>query len=407
MNNKLVMDEKLKVIASNCDKLLVVKDYNIDLDDFDKKASVIDMNGKVYEEEITIGVVIKFGYWKKENMSLKDYKKRDYVDKLFQNALLGYAVGDSFGLPFKYFDKKKIKPILTDNIMSGGYFEIPAGTWGESTSLVVATINSLIDIKKIDYNDIMKKYSDWLMYSKYTPFEKLYTVGNSINNSIKKHLKGIDALNCGENNISHDNDSLKRILPISLYIFFENFPLEKEVEIINEFSSLSNNSEVTKMGCFMYTQFLKEIIKNKNKEFAFEKMCNINYNNFYEQSIIEVFKEILSLSFQKDNEQDIKCSENIVDTLRAVLYSVFKGNDYKSTILTSVKLGNNTDTICALSGAIAGIIYGENNIPDDWIIELQEEEKLRDLSKKFSDIVFEQNKFNIQKNINIENIGVE
>ena len=311
------------------------------------------------------------------------------MEKIFENALLGFAIGDAFGLPYEFLDREKVRKISGDAIMSGGFHNMPAGTWSDDTSLVIATIDSLISVSSINYDDIMKKFSEWLTQSKYTPFGKCFGVGNTTNNAINRYIKGVIALNCGGKDFyDNGNGSLMRILPISLYCIFNNYSLEQQAQIINNISSLTHAHEISKMGCLIYTEFLKEIIISKNKSLALKKICNVDYAKFYSESTIQCYKKLLSLNFENINDQKINQSGYVVDTLEAVIYSIFRGTDYKNTILTSVNLGYDTDTVSALAGAIAGIIYGENDIPEDWIIELQKEEYLRSVAKNFSDFIY-------------------
>lgn len=388
MNENIIINENSKVIASNNDKLLVVNDCNISIDNLDKKAYVIDMNGNIIEE-ITIGVIIKFGYWKKENIMLGKFKKKYRLEKVFEDALLGFSMGDAFGLPFEFLDRKKVREISVDNIMSGGYHKMPAGTWSDDTSLVIATIDSLINANGINYDDIMKKFSEWLIESKYTPYGKSFGVGNTTNNAINKYIRGISAVECGGQGFyDNGNGALMRIFPISFYCIFKGYSLEQEVQIINNISSLTHAHEISKMGCLLYTEFLREILVSKNKELALKHICSIDYIKFYSESTVQKYKKLLSLGFKKINEKNINQSGYVVDTLEAVIYSIFNGFDYRSTILTSVNLGYDTDTVSALAGAIAGILYGENNIPEDWIIELKGEEYLKELAQSFSDFIY-------------------
>lgn len=61
----------------------------------------------------------------------------------------------------------------------------------------------------------------------------------------------------------------------------------------------------------------------------------------------------------------------VSDTMRAVLWAVAEGRDYPSTVLNAVNLGGDTDTIGALAGGVAGILYGKESIPDEWISALR------------------------------------
>lgn len=61
----------------------------------------------------------------------------------------------------------------------------------------------------------------------------------------------------------------------------------------------------------------------------------------------------------------------MVSTLEAVLWCFLNHNNYKDTVLTAVNLGEDTDTIGAITGGLAGLVYGKENIPSPWLNALQ------------------------------------
>ena len=61
-----------------------------------------------------------------------------------------------------------------------------------------------------------------------------------------------------------------------------------------------------------------------------------------------------------------------------------KNNNYKDTVLAAVNLGNDTDTIAAIAGGLAGILYGFESIPSNWINDLQKKEEIMALADKFT-----------------------
>ena len=51
-------------------------------------------------------------------------------------------------------------------------------------------------------------------------------------------------------------------------------------------------------------------------------------------------------------------------------------------MLKAVNLGEDTDTTGAITGGIAGIYYGFENIPEEWIAELVRKEDIELLCEK-------------------------
>ena len=66
----------------------------------------------------------------------------------------------------------------------------------------------------------------------------------------------------------------------------------------------------------------------------------------------------------------------MVDTLEAALWCLLTSTSYPETILKGVNLGDDTDTVAAVAGGLAGIIYGLEGIPDNWLAQLRNKELL-------------------------------
>ena len=57
--------------------------------------------------------------------------------------------------------------------------------------------------------------------------------------------------------------------------------------------------------------------------------------------------------------------------------------DYKLLVLKAVNLGDDTDTIAAVAGGLAGIYYGLEEIPEEWLLKLQSREYLEEIASDF------------------------
>ncbi len=55
----------------------------------------------------------------------------------------------------------------------------------------------------------------------------------------------------------------------------------------------------------------------------------------------------------------------------------------KEIILKAVNLGEDTDTIGAISGGLAGIEYGIDSFPKSWLNDLRKKELIEEVSKIF------------------------
>ena len=77
---------------------------------------------------------------------------------------------------------------------------------------------------------------------------------------------------------------------------------------------------------------------------------------------------------------------HVVDTLEAALWCFLNTNSYRECVLAAVNFGDDTDTIAAVAGGLAGISYGcggENGIPDEWIAQIPRHDLDRSIVCRF------------------------
>ena len=60
------------------------------------------------------------------------------------------------------------------------------------------------------------------------------------------------------------------------------------------------------------------------------------------------------------------------------MWCLLNTNSYRDAVLKAVNLGDDTDTTGAVTGGLAGIIYGFDEIPRDWIDKLKNKNLIED-----------------------------
>ena len=83
-------------------------------------------------------------------------------------------------------------------------------------------------------------------------------------------------------------------------------------------------------------------------------------------------------------ESRIKSGGYVVHTLQAALWCLLTTDGYADCVLKAVNLGRDTDTTAAVAGALAGMHYGANTIPKDWLESLAKYEDIKALSTRFA-----------------------
>ena len=85
--------------------------------------------------------------------------------------------------------------------------------------------------------------------------------------------------------------------------------------------------------------------------------------------------------FKRIPKNEIKISGYVFDTLEAAVWCLLNSDCYKESVLKAVNLGDDTDTVGAVTGGLAGLFYGFENIPSEWNQVLQRKEWIEQITK--------------------------
>lgn len=233
----------------------------------------------------------------------------------------------------------------------------------------------------------MMNFYYWLKDAKYTPYGEVFDAGRTCIKSIINFSKGYDILECGQKDeYSNGNGSLMRILPIAYYCYYNKLKEEEIFKVVKDVSSLTHAHEISVLGCYIYVNYIIKLLEGKDKFESYNLIKLIDYSMFTEESL-EVYKRILKEDIEKYSIDEIKSSGYVVDTLEASFWILLNASNFKEAIIGAINLGNDTDTIAAITGSMAGILYGYNSIPQEWLDKLAKRDYIEDLCDKLEKVL--------------------
>lgn len=322
-------------------------------------------------------------------------KKLDADFNKYTAAVLGIVIGDALGVPAEFKSRANMKDNPVTDMIGYGTHNQPAGTWSDDSSMVIATMEWLGEIKnnQPDYALLMDKFSKWLRYGDYTPYGETFDFGISTSRAISNYEKGMEPLLCGgKAEWENGNGSLMRILPAALWCSEEL--AEKEMdgkEFICDLSALTHGHLRSKMGCLIYSKLIADLLYAQNKDIMETveesiSVCKKYFDSMADEAVISEKEKYARLwnasAFKNLDEDDIRSSGYVVDTLEAAIWCFLNTDNYKDCVLKAVNLGDDTDTVGAVAGGLAGIYYGIDAIPKEWIDLLPKKEWITMLVEK-------------------------
>ena len=79
---------------------------------------------------------------------------------------------------------------------------------------------------------------------------------------------------------------------------------------------------------------------------------------------------------------EIQSGGYVVHTLEAALWCLLTTRSFDACVLKAVNLGDDTDTVAAVAGGLAGAMYGYEGIPVKWLDTLKKREELEEMCEK-------------------------
>lgn len=311
--------------------------------------------------------------------------KRTINNHIAKDILLGTAVGDALGFPVQFIPRDTVKKNPVIGMEKCRTFNAPAGIWSDDTSLSLCLADSLCE----GYNlkDIAIKFIEWLFDGLWTPNNRAFDVGRTTMQAIINLRNGIEPQYAGlDRDIDNGNGSLMRILPLIPYIFELNE--EQKVQIISEVSSLTHRHPRSILACIFLCKFAIQYIKTQDIKTAFtntqKDIQNLLLQEIHMDESVH-FHRLVSLTYEQFRdiaEASIKSTGYVIDTLEASLWCIFNNQNFSNSLLCAVNLGHDADTVGAITGALAGIIYGYDNIPRDWLHTINRKEDIIVLAEK-------------------------
>ena len=284
-------------------------------------------------------------------------------------VIYGLVVGYALGVPVE-FEKRDTYSII--DMVGYGTYNQPPGTWSDDTSLTLDLMEHLGE--KSDLSILIDKfvsYRDGYL----TPFGYCFDIGIATNEAIERYLSGISPEVCGgKDERSNGNGALMRISPL-VFLLLKNFNLINQFKVIKKYTTVTHGHPRSIVASIIYFFLLKDMLFNDSLPEVLDsvqiKLEEIfRQNSEYWEEYENHFKEIFDEEFYHKSREEIKSTGYVVDTLKACLWCVGTTNSFKDAVLKAVNLGEDTDTIGAITGTLAGAKYSFESIPKEWIEKL-------------------------------------
>jgi len=304
------------------------------------------------------------------------------VDK--RASIIGSIVGDALGVPVEFTNRKDLDVNPVSDMREYGTYKQPKGTWSDDSSMILCAMENVVKGKALNPEFMIHTWSEWYTKGKWTPYGKVFDIGSTTANALYKWNKGYDWFECGDENVnSNGNGSLMRNMPISLCV--SNYSYDTIIMISSNISSLTHAHTISRFCCAYHSLFVKSLINYNDIYLAMSDAIDalspaISLLSRHDKNEL---RRILDSSILESSRDEISGDGYVVHSLEAMIWCLHNFKDFKSTVLAAVNLGEDTDTTACIVGGVAGLIYGMDQIPEEWINCLARIDEINELTDKF------------------------
>jgi ADP-ribosylglycohydrolase len=298
----------------------------------------------------------------------------------FRGSLLGLAVGDALGAPVEFEPRGSFPPIT--DFRGGGPFNLKAGDWTDDTSLALCLAESLVEQRGFDPRDQAERYVRWWKEGHLSCTGNCFDIGNTTKASLQRFLDTGNPYSGPTAPETGSNGSLMRLAPVPL--FFHASPVAA-VEHSGLSSKTTHGAAAAVDSCRYLGALIVGVLRGVPRETLLSGRYEPTEKLWRDKPMTPDVEAVARGSFARSEPPEIRAQGSAVKTLEAALWAFRKSESFEEGCLLAVNLGDDSDTVGAVYGQLAGAYYGVEGIPARWVMKLSKRETIEFMARKLYD----------------------
>lgn len=277
---------------------------------------------------------------------------RDAMLDRAQGAMLGLAVGDAVGTTLE-FTRRDSTPPLTD-MVGGGPFRLQPGEWTDDTAMALALGDSLDDCGGLDEADLMRKFTSWHEDGSYSCTGTCFDIGITTRAALARWKRTGNPIAGSTDPMSAGNGSLMRLAPVAVVSFRDR---DRMRDWAARQSCTTHAAPEAVDGCVAFAEVLADAIDGRPRSEVLRPR---------EGPYVGKIAAIMAGSWRGKHRDELSASGYVAHSLEAAMWCVGRTGSFREAVLLAANLGDDADTTAAITGQLAGALYGIAGIPAAW-----------------------------------------
>jgi len=278
------------------------------------------------------------------------------VEDKIRGMVVGAVTGDALGMPLEFHPPRPLNRLVRD--MEIG--PLPAGTFTDDTEMALALAESLLEHSPLEGGDFAQRLLAWLR-------NRPADIGIHTSRVLNLIAAGINWQEAAERVQREDpgnagNGSLMRAWPVAA-VHHANLGLliaESRLQ-----SQITHAHPDCVNACVFLNLVLSDLIHRDSNKPTGAAIRESIAASLTKVSLGSEFELVVNLAPVRQRE-NLANSGWVRHTLESAFWAVLTTYTFEEALVSVVNLGNDADTAGAVTGAIAGALYGYAAIPEHW-----------------------------------------
>lgn len=297
----------------------------------------------------------------------QSYTNQSTIEDRLAGVLYGVAVSDALGAPLEFLDTETIRRRhgTVREMIGGGWLDVKPGEVTDDTQMTLCVAEGIVENPVAPVVPIGRRFVEWY---KSGPKDVGGTCDMSISGAMRfaKNPNSPEAedwfvaststhFNSGYR--SAGNGTLMRTAYVGMY--YRN---EEDVSAYARFiSEMTHYDPLAGDACDAYSLMIHRMIRRDADRLAMipATIKELGYDEVYDC-------DLLASPAYTPNP-----SGYVVDSFRAALHCILTTSSFEDAVVKAVNLGGDADTVGAITGGLAGALYGFHAIPARWRDKLE------------------------------------
>ncbi|TXM64692.1 ADP-ribosylglycohydrolase family protein [Methylobacterium sp. WL12] len=311
-----------------------------------------------------------------------------------RGALIGLAVGDALGTTLE-FARRDTLPVHTQ-MTGGGPFGLQAGQWTDDTAMALALADSLFTCGTLDPADLMERFIAWWREGAYSCTGTCFDIGMTTVQALSSYEADGAVFAGSTDPRTAGNGSLMRLAPVAVFALDDPWAADR---IARDQGRTTHGASEAVEACAYFVQILRAAILGEADVLRprawigadcdplfprIWKSDERDHLTLHPEAEAPKVEAIAQGSWRARTRDRIRSSGYVIDTLEAALWAVGTTDSFEAALIKAVNLADDADTMGAVTGQLAGALYGLSAIPERWLSPLAWSAKIQTYADRLS-----------------------